>query len=84
MRTREELIGAEVLALVDRFHTDGGHRHAHHRMRKTLGTAFQALALYSLAHQLVSTRGRRLALATGGYLDHERRKRRHERHKKAS
>ena len=80
MRTREELIGAEVLALVDRFHPDGRHRHARHRVRKTLGTTFQALAMYSLAHQLVSTRGRRLALATGGYLHQEKRKRRRERH----
>jgi len=80
MKSREELVGAEVLALVDRLHTAGRHRHAHQRMRKMLGTAFQALALYSLAHQLGSARGRRLALATGGYLHHERRKHRKQRH----
>jgi hypothetical protein len=78
MRSKEQLIGAEVLALIDRFHTGG---HAHHTMRKTLKTALEALALLSLAHQLAPTRSRRLALATGAYLRHQNRKHRHGRHR---
>jgi hypothetical protein len=75
MRSREELIGAEVLALVDRFHGAGHHRH--HQISRTLRTAVEALALMSLAHQLAPSRSRRLALATQAYLKHERRRRRH-------
>jgi hypothetical protein len=75
MRSKQELIGAEVLALVDRFHTGGGN--AHHTMRKTLKAALETLALLSLAHQLAPTRSRRLALATGAYLRHQKRKHRH-------
>ena len=74
MRSKEQLIGAEVLALVDRFHTDRGH--AHQTTRKTVETAVKALALLSLAHQLAPTRSRRLALAAGAYLQHRKRKHR--------
>ena len=74
MRSKEELIGAEVLALVHRFHTAGGHRN--HATRKALKSAVEAFALLSLAHQLAPTRSRRLALATGAYLQRKRKHRR--------
>jgi len=78
MKSREELVGAAVLDLFERFDGARRHRHAHHRLRKTLGTAVEALALLSLAHQLGPTRRHRLALATaGGYLQHQKRKHRH-------
>jgi len=77
MKSKEELIGAEVLALVHRFHAAGDHHHRHHSMRKTLKAAGEALAILSLAHQLGATRSRRLALATEAYLRHTRRKHRH-------
>jgi len=78
MRSKEELIGAEVLALVDGFHTAGGHRRR--AMRKKMETAVKALTLLSLAHQLAPTRSRRLALATGAYVQHQRRRQRHGHH----
>jgi hypothetical protein len=80
MKSNEELIGAEVLALVDRFHTPG--RHEHHGMHRKLKTAVEALALLSLAHQLAPTRTRRrLALATGALLQHQKRKHGHGHHR---
>ena len=71
MKSKEELIGAEVLALVDQFHPVAHHRH--HPKGTMLKSAVEALALLSLAHQLASRRSRRLALATGAYLEHKRR-----------
>jgi len=79
MKSKEELIGAEVLALVDRLHPVGGH--AHRRVRNALKTAVEALALLSLAHELAPTRSRRLALATGAYVQHKRRNQRHGHHR---
>jgi len=80
MKRKEELIGAEVLALVNRLHPVGGH--PRQRIRKTLKTAVEALALLSLAHELAPARSRPLALAaTGVYVQHKRRKHRHGHHR---
>jgi len=75
MKSREELIGAEVLALVDGFHSAAHHRH--HPKRRRLKSAVEALALLSLAHDLAPKRSRRLALATLAQLQRKRHKHRH-------
>ena len=71
MSTREELLGAEVLQLVDRF--EGRHyaHRRHHPLRKAAVTALEALAVVSLAHRLDRARARRFAsVATAAYLKH--------------
>ncbi len=72
MSTREELLGAEVLRLVDRFHVrPHEHRRRHHPLRTAAMTALEALALVSLAHRLDPSRARRFAsVATAAYLKH--------------
>ena len=84
MSKKEEILGAEVLELVDRFrkersedfehhshaHHHNGHRH-HHPVRTAALTALEALALVSLARRLDSRRARRFAsLATAAFLKH--------------
>jgi hypothetical protein len=78
MSSREELLGAQVLKLVDHFHhkPDEDHNHRHrrrndHRELRAVGmTAIEALALVSLAHRLQS-RARRLASAAAtAYVKH--------------
>lgn len=74
MSTREELLGAEVLELVDHLHLRP-HEHRrhrrHHPLRKAAMTALEALALVSLAHRLDPSRARRFAsVATAAYLKH--------------
>ena len=75
MSTREELLGAEVLRLVDRFHVrpheHRRHRRHRHPLRTAAMTALEALALVSLAHRLDPSRARRFAsVATAAYLKH--------------
>jgi hypothetical protein len=68
MSTREELLGAEVLQLVDHFrHEPHEHHRRHHPLRAAALTALEALALVSLAHRLES-RTRRFASVA--YLKH--------------
>jgi len=73
MSSREELLGAEVLQLVDHFH-DRRHAHRrHHPLRKAAMTALEALAIVSLAHRLDQARARRFAtVGAAAYLKHRR------------
>ncbi|HVN62836.1 MAG TPA: hypothetical protein VMT59_16410 [Gaiellaceae bacterium] len=85
MSKKEEILGVEVLELVDRFrkqqpdessghhafaHHQNGRRH-HHPLRRAALTAIEALALVSLARRLDSRRARRfVSVATAAYLKH--------------
>jgi len=78
MKSKEELIGAEVLALVDGFHSVAHHRH--HPKGSRLKSAVEALALLSLAHHLAPRRSRRLTLATVAYLQRKGHNHHHHHH----
>jgi len=71
MSSREELLGAEVLQLVDHFHRKPDKRHSHHHPLRTAAlTALETLALVSLAHRLESRTRLFAPVAAAAYLKH--------------
>ena len=71
MSSREELLGAEVIRLVDHFHHKPEEQHdRHHPLRGAALTALEALAIVSLAHRLQSRAPRFASAAATAYLKH--------------